>query len=86
MRGRLWSLAQRHLDWVLSGEAPSDATTQERDMYAGVTVEDRNVAAKLVTEHCIPKPKAQLGVKHEGRGDAVVVEVRTLAPEEKANG
>ena len=84
MRGGLYGLAARHLTWVLSGREPEDATDAEKSIYAGVTIEDRTTAAKLVVEYTLPKPKTQVGLKHEGKGDTVVVEVRTLAAEEKA--
>lgn len=84
LRGGLWGLARRHLEWVLSGVPPKDARENETAMYEGATLEDRNAAARLVMEYSIPKPKAQVGLKHEGKGDTVVVEVKTYSPEEKA--
>lgn len=66
IRGRLWGLAQRHLEWVLSDQEPPDATERERALYGGATLEDRNAATKLVVEYSIPKPKAQVGLKHSG--------------------
>lgn len=86
LRGGLFTLAKRHLEWVLSGKEPWDANEQERAMYSKATLEDRSTATKLVMEYSIPKPKAQVGLKHEGNGGAVVVEVHTLAAEDKANG
>lgn len=66
LRGRLFGLAQRHLDRVLSGERPADSSEAEDLLYSEVTVEDRNAAAKLVLEYSIPKPKSQVGLKHSG--------------------
>jgi len=86
MRDELYPAAQAHLLRVLTGRRPRDARLEDDAMYATVTVEDRTLAARLVMEYSIPKPKAQVGLKHEGKGDMVVVEVKTYAPEEKSNG
>lgn len=79
MRDELYPAAQAHLLRVLTGKKPPDARPEDDDMYESVTVEDRTTAAKLVYEYSIPKPKAQVGLKHEGKGDPVVIEVRTLS-------
>lgn len=84
MRDELYPAAQAHLMRVLTGRKPYDARPEDDDMYEGVTIEDRTTAAKLVLEYALPKPKTQVGLKHEGKGDTVVVEVRTLAAEEKS--
>lgn len=84
MRDELYPLAERHLRRVLSGRRPADSTPEEDAMYAKVTQRDRSEAARLVYEYSIPKPKAQVGLKHEGKGDTVVVEVKAYTPEEKS--
>jgi hypothetical protein len=68
MRDELYPAAQAHLLRVLTGRRPANARPEDDDMYDGVTVEDRTTAAKLVFEYALPKPKAQVGLKHEGKG------------------
>ena len=84
MRDELYPAAKAHLLRVLTGKRSADARPEDDKLYESVTLEDRTTAAKLVLEYALPKPKAQVGLKHEGKGDTVVVEVRTLAAEEKA--
>lgn len=86
LRGGLFALARRHLEWVLSGVPPHDAREAESAMYEGATLEDRNAAARLVMEYTIPKPKAQVGVKHAGEAGQPLSIVVNLEPEEKSNG
>lgn len=86
LRGGLFTLAKRHLEWVLSGREPWDANEQERDMYSKATLEDRNTATKLVMEYSIPKPKAQVGLKHSGpEGQPLSISI-DLGAEDKDNG
>lgn len=86
MRDELYPAAQAHLLRVLTGRRPANARPEDDNMYDSVTIEDRNTAARIVYEYALPKPKAQVGLKHEGKGDTVVVEVRTLAQEEAGHG
>jgi hypothetical protein len=83
MRDELYPVAQAHLLRVLTGRKPHNARPEDDDMYEGVTIEDRNIAARLVMEYSIPKPKAQVSLRHDGKGDPVVVEIRTLAEDGK---
>jgi hypothetical protein len=83
LRGGLWGLARRHLEWVLSGQPPRDAKQSELAMYEGATLEDRNAATRLVMEYSIPKPKAQVGLKHSGEGGQPLSISINLEPEEK---
>jgi hypothetical protein len=75
----LLPLALRHAKWVLTGQAPPDATEAELTLYGGVTVRDRSDVMKTVVEYSIPKPKAAVRVDGKGADGAVTVQVVSYA-------
>lgn len=75
-------LAVRHLERMLGAPAPVDESPAEAAIYAKASARDRNAAADMVLRYTLTLPKAT--VKHEGKGDTVVVEVKTYSPEEKS--
>lgn len=85
IRGNLWALAQRHLTRALGGSAPADSTPEEDALYKSVTVADRNVAARLVIEYSIPKPKQAVAAKLTGDCASLVVQV-VQQPKEELDG
>lgn len=77
-------LAARHLARMLGAPAVGPESPAEAALYAKASAKDRNAAAEMVLRYTLTLPKTSLKV--QGGGGNVVVEVRTLAQEEKANG
>ena len=69
---------------MLGAPAVGPESPVEAALYAKATAKDRNAAAEMVLRYTLTLPKTSLKV--HGGGGNVVVEVRTLAQEEKANG
>lgn len=76
--------AARHLARMLGAPATGPESPADAALYAKAGAKDRNAAAELVLRYTLSLPKASLKV--QGGGGNVVVEVRTLAQEEKVNG